>query len=109
MELPATAANFAHYCADTQRDRVQMFWLRPDCTAVVVSNRADGIIGALYRDCAAALVQSRQTASSADPSLTPGARLALGVREHFGDPLERLQRPPESRREATPSSLLGLR
>lgn len=105
VAVPSSSANYGRYCANAQRDEVHMFWLRSNCSAIVVANRSDGAITRLLRDCSAAYV--RTAGNSAGQS--PGAVLANAVRARFGEPYERLYRTPELHREAAQSSLLGLR
>lgn len=105
VALPRSRTNYAEYCANPDRDDVHMFWLRSNCSAVVVSSRRSGEITRLIRDCSAAYVRTATT----NAGRTPGAVLAEAVRSRFGEPFERLYRTPEQHREAAQSSLLGLR
>ena len=88
------------YCYDPRREVGHMFWMRPGCTSIVISDRRDGSIRRLIRDCAGALHGFTE--------ITPGARMAHEVHARHGEPLERLVRIPENRRDAIQDYLVGV-
>ena len=90
----------AMYCFDPRREFGHMFWMRPGCTSIVIADRRDGSIRRLIRDCAGALHGFTE--------ITPGARMAHEIHARHGEPLERLVRIPENRRDAIQDYLVGV-